>query len=86
MSFGSYDMVNKGKRNSMNHRSIPSIAVRKSNKDGGHLLILIYTGKEIHIYDCMESPIDDNIVKSVEDLAKIEKHPTFDQCTMFEWA
>ena len=33
----------------------------------------------------MELPIDDEIVKKVEELAKNEIQPTFDQYPMFEW-
>ena len=48
--------------------------------------MMLYTGKEIHIDDWVELPIDGDVIKRVEDLAKIEKRPTFDQYPMFEWA
>ena len=34
----------------------------------------------------MGLPIDENVVKRVEEIAKIEKQSTFDQYSMFEWA
>ena len=34
----------------------------------------------------MELPIYDNVVKRVEEISKIEKHPTFDQYQIFGWA
>ena len=34
----------------------------------------------------MGLPIDKNVVKRVEEIAKIEKQSTFDQYSMFEWA
>ena len=47
--------------------------------------MLLYTGKEIHIDDWVELPIDKYAVKRVEEMAKIE-NPTFDQYPIFEWA
>ena len=46
----------------------------------------LYTGKEIYSNDWLELLIDDEVVKRVEELGKIEKQPTFDQYSMFEWA
>ena len=48
--------------------------------------MLVYTGKYIHSNDWAELPIDDEFVKSLEELAKIETQPTFGQYPMFEWA
>ena len=47
--FGSYAMVYTGTTNTSNRRSIPSIALRESNEYGGHLLMSLYIGKEMHI-------------------------------------
>ena len=48
--------------------------------------MMLYTGKEIHRNDWVELTIGNEFVKRVEELAKFEKQPTFDQYTMFEWA
>ena len=42
------------------------------------------TGKQIHSADWSKLPINDEVVKRVEELAKIEKQPTFYQYPMFE--
>ena len=46
----------------------------------------VYHGKDIHSNYLVELPIDEDVVKRVKDLAKIEKEPTFDPYPMFEWA
>ena len=46
--------------------------------------MLIYTGN--HIDDLVELPMDENVVKRVEEIAKIGIHPTSNQYPMFEWA
>ena len=46
----------------------------------------LYTGKDIHINDWIELPIDDEVFKRVEELEQIEEQPTFYQYPMFDWA
>ena len=46
----------------------------------------LYTGRDIHIDDWLELSIDNDVVKRVEELAKIEKLTTLYQHPMFEWA
>ena len=46
----------------------------------------LYTGKGIHSKGWFKLTIDDDVVKSVEELSKIGKYPTFYQYPMFEWA
>ena len=41
----------------------------------------IYIGKKIHIDDWVELPIYDDVVKRVEEIAKIGKQLTFDIIT-----
>ena len=43
----------------------------------------LYTGKEIHIDEWTELNIYDDVVKRLEELAKKEKQPTFNQYLMF---
>ena len=77
-------MVYTGTENLMNRRIIPGIFGRESNEDGGHLFMSLYTGKVIHSNDWVELLIYDEVVTRIEELAKIEKQPTFDQYPMFE--
>ena len=49
----------------MKRRSIPSIALRKSKKEGESLFIPLYNRKEIHIENWMELAIYDDVVKIV---------------------
>ena len=46
----------------------------------------LYIGKDIHRYDWVHLPIDDEVVNRVEKLSKIEKQANFYQNPMFEWA
>ena len=46
----------------------------------------LYNGNNINRDDWVGLPIDNDDVKMVEKLAMIEKYPTFDQYSIFEWA
>ena len=78
-------MVYIGATNTLNCRIILSIALWESNEDGG-FFISLYTAKYIHSDNWVELPIEKDVVKRVEELAKIEKQPAFDQYQMFEWS
>ena len=65
ISFGPYAMVYTGTKNNMKRRSIPSIALRKSKKDGESLFIPLYNRKEIHSENWMELPMYDDVVNIV---------------------
>ena len=84
--FGSYYRVYTGATNTPTRRSITSISLKESNEDVGHFFVSLYTGKDIRSNDWLELPIDDKVVKRVEELEKMEKQPIFDQYPMFEWA
>ena len=73
-------------KNTLKRRSIPSIALTESNKDGKYFFMLLYTGKEIHRNDWVELPIEDEVVKRVKEPENFINNPTFDQYPMFEWA
>ena len=78
-------MIYTGTTNTSKRRSIPIIALREYNEDGGQLFISLYTRKDIHSDYWVELSIDYEVVKRVDELAKIEKQPTLDQYTIFEW-
>ena len=67
---GSYAMVYTGITKILKRRSIPSIALRESNEDGGHFFMFIYTGKYIHSDNWVELSIEDGVFKRVEGPAK----------------
>ena len=48
ITFGSYAMVYTSTTNSMKRRSVPAIALRRSNSAGGHYFMSLYSGKRIH--------------------------------------
>ena len=50
--FGSYAMVYTGTKNNMSCISIPGVASRESNEDGGHFFIYLYT-----IFLCLCLPL-----------------------------
>ena len=66
--FRYYAIVYTGIKNNLICRSIPEIVLRESRKDGEHLFMYLYTGKEIHIYEWMELLIYYGVVKRVEEL------------------
>ena len=84
--FVSYAMLFTEKTKTLKRIRIPNIVLKESNEDGWHFFMYLYTGKEIHSNDWVESPVDDEVVKRVEELAKLERQTTFDQYPIFEWA
>ena len=70
----------------MKRRGVPAIALRKSNRKGGHYFMSLLTGKRIHSYHWKELAISDEIVERVEHLAKQEGQPLLkDKQPFFEW-
>ena len=62
----------------------PMDIVEAIKKGRGNLFISLYTEKQIYSDECMELPIDDDIVKILEELEKLLNQPTFDRYPMFE--
>ena len=58
-------MLYTGKTKKLKRRSIPSIALRKSNEYVGQLFMSIYTGKEVYSDYRVELPIDYDFSKRV---------------------
>ena len=87
INFGAYAMVHIGTTNTMKRRSVPSIALRESNENGGYFFMSLHTGKRLHSNKWDELPIDDEIIKAVENIAEEQGQPLLpDQYPMFEWA
>ena len=77
-------MVYTGTTNDMKRRSVPAIALNKSDYHGGHYFMIIYTGKSLHRYQCTELPIDYDVIDQVRDSAEeddakkmIDNYPIF---------
>ena len=79
-------MVYTGTSNNMKSRSVPGIALKPSNNDGGQYFMSLYTGKRVHSYIWEELPIEDGVIQRVEELAEIEKQPVLVYYNpLFEW-
>ena len=87
ITFGSYALVYESTTNTMKPRSVPAIALKRSNNAGGHYFMSLYSGKRIHGYKWEVLPIDDHIIARVEQLAEDEKQPIMNRgMPFFEWA
>ena len=64
--FGAYSMVCTGTSNIMKIRSVPGIALKPSNNDGGQYFMFLYSGKRIHSYIWEDLPIDEGLIHRVE--------------------
>ena len=79
ITFGSYAMVYTSTTNSMKRRSVPAIALRRSNSAGGHYFMSLYSGKRIHGYKWDVLPIDEHVITRVEQMAEKEEQPIMDK-------
>jgi hypothetical protein len=86
INFGSYAYIHTGTSNDMNTRSVPAVALRQANRDGGHYFMNLETGKRMHSYIWDEIPISGSAIATVERLAKTEKQPEIvNGDLLFEW-
>ena len=84
--FGSYALVWVRTTNDMTRRAIPCIALRQSNRQGGHYFMSLYSGRRIHSYHWESLPISDDVIQQVEEMATEESQPTMhDKQPIFEW-
>ena len=61
--------------NNINIISIPFIALNESNDHRGCSFMSLYTGNKIHSYEWTELPIDNYVIKQVNQLSSDEKFP-----------
>ena len=73
--YGSHALVYAGTNNRLDARCIPAIALNSSNEHGGHYFMSLYSGKKLHSYKWEETPIDEEIINRVEELAEEENAP-----------
>ena len=84
--FGSYALVYESTTNTMKPRSVPAIALKRSNNAGGHYFMSLYSGKRIHGYKWEVLPIDAHIIERVEQLAEDQEQPIMNRgMPCFEW-
>ena len=82
-----YAMVYTGTTNDTKRRSVPSIAIKKSDNHGGRYFMSLCTGKLLHSYQWTKLTIYDEIIAQVIDLAEVEDAKKLtDNYPMFEWA
>ena len=85
--FGAYAWAYTKTTNTMEMRRVPGIALGPSNEWGGQYFMSLYTGKKIHSYDWVETPIDEDVISRVEELAQSEEQPVIAKnMPLFEWA
>jgi hypothetical protein len=65
INFGSYAFIHIDTNNTMKSRSVPGIALRPSNDNGGHYFLNLETNKRIHSYNWDELPTSDMAIKRV---------------------
>ena len=58
--------------------SVPAIALKASNEEGGYFLMSLYSGKRLHSYIWEDIPIDQDTIDRVEQLTREEKQPVLD--------
>lgn len=75
ISFASYAQVFDSSDNTMYKRSIPAIALRPSNNQGGYYFMSLNTGRQIHSYQWIELPIMEHVIQRVHFMAKKQNQP-----------
>ena len=66
-------MVYLGTKGNTKKRSVPEIALKASNEEGGYFFMSLYTGKRLHSYIWEEIPIHQDTIDRVDQLAREEK-------------
>ena len=72
IAYGSYALVYTGTSNTLNSRSVPAIALRESNNNGGHYFMLLESGQRIHSNKWVEMPITQVQINCVHEIATTE--------------
>ena len=86
INFGAYAHIHTGTHNSMKSRSVPCIALRTSNNNGGYYFMNLESGKRMHSYNWTELPITESAIARVHELAKNEQEPRFLNGNLkYEW-
>ena len=86
ISFGSYAQVFDSTDNTMHKRSIPAIALKPSNNQGGYYFMSLNTGRQIHSYQWTELPVTDHVIQRVHSMTTKQNQPKLvDQTKYFEW-
>ena len=69
ISYGSYAYVYIDSNNNMNSRSVPAIALRPSNNNGGYYFLNLETNRRIHSYVWNQLPIPPNVIDRLKKIA-----------------
>ena len=79
LAFGSCTLVNDSTTNTMKPRSVPDIALKRSNNAGGNYLISLYSSERIHGHKWDALPIDKHTIERVDQLTEDEKNLTMNR-------
>ena len=72
MAYGTYALVYIGTSNTLDSRTVPAIALRESNNNGGHYFMSLKSGKRIHSNKWVEMPTTNLQTNCVHELAAME--------------
>ena len=72
MAYGSYALVDICTSNTLENRTVPAIALRESNNNGGHYFISLKTGKIIHSNKWLEIVTTHRQINRVHESAEME--------------
>ena len=67
--YGAYTLVYSGTDNTLSSRTVPAIALRESNGDGGHYFMSLKTGKRIHGNKWTRLEVTVDVINTVHALA-----------------
>ena len=85
--FGQYAQIYLETQGNLNQRSVPGIALRPCNKNGGHYFFNLETGKRMHSYNWVDLPILEWAIRRVEYYAKKDKQRFIEQGELcFSWS
>ena len=87
IEFGSFVLLYTQTLNNMKRRSVPCIALNPTNEFGGHNFMSLESGRKLHGYKWQELPMDEWVIRRVEELATEEGQPYLvDKTPIFEWS
>ena len=72
VAYGSYALVYICTSNTLESRTVPAIALRESNNNGGHYFMSLKTSKRNHSNKWVEMPITNCQINQVHELADME--------------
>ena len=72
VAYGAYALVYIGTTNTLDSRTVPAIALRESNNNGGHYFMSLKSSRRIHSNKWVEMPTTNLQINCVHELAAME--------------